>query len=311
MISEYAVEPAAIGADWATFKDLIDRFGADKGRLISRFPRKWEKKVIHAAKAAGVPDVRLASIVERLRCGSYKIADFCRDFDHERDWIGNALREHEARPFHAIVCSSDAQGCAAALSPDDCADAEPRFSAPVSQDIVRAPEDIAGVLTALAAAAQEIDLVDPYFDLRATNGDYLAPLTELLARLAAMPVAPKTIRIHFRTHPTRPTPELLARDGERLTRGMIPDGYILELCEWQEIPNGEDFHDRFFLTDIGGLMVGAGFSATGVAETATFSLLDYAHAQQLRGRFLVGAAVYAKIGSTVRIHSDGSTEVLE
>jgi len=50
MLSEYAVEPAAIGADWRTFKDLIDRFGADKGRLISRLPTKWEKKVIEAAK---------------------------------------------------------------------------------------------------------------------------------------------------------------------------------------------------------------------------------------------------------------------
>lgn len=44
MLSEYAVEPAAIGADWRTFKDLIDRFGADRGRLISRLPVKWEKR---------------------------------------------------------------------------------------------------------------------------------------------------------------------------------------------------------------------------------------------------------------------------
>ena len=44
MLSEYAVNPAAIGADWSTFKDLIDRFGADKGRLVSRLPKRWEKK---------------------------------------------------------------------------------------------------------------------------------------------------------------------------------------------------------------------------------------------------------------------------
>jgi len=66
MLSEYAVEPAAIGADWRTFKDLIDRFGADRGRLISRLPVKWEKKVIQAARDAGVPDVRMTDIVERF-----------------------------------------------------------------------------------------------------------------------------------------------------------------------------------------------------------------------------------------------------
>ncbi|MBG6166909.1 hypothetical protein IWQ54_006611 [Labrenzia sp. EL_195] len=166
------------------------------------------------------------------------------------------------------------------------------------------------MLTALAAAAEEIDLVDPFFDLRAVNGDYLGPLAELLARLAAMPVPSKTIRVHFRTHDTRPPSDILSRDSAALTRGIIPDGYTLELCEWQEIPSGEDLHDRFFLTDIGGLMVGAGFSATGNAETAAFSLLDYSHVQQLRRRFVDGAAVYTKIGSTVRINSDGSTELI-
>src|SRR5690606_19859762 len=99
MLSEYAVDPAAIGADWRTFKDLIDRFGADKGRLISRLPTKWEKKVIQAAKEAGVPDVRMSSIIDRLAHSKHKVVDFNRAYNHEADWIGNALREHGTRPF--------------------------------------------------------------------------------------------------------------------------------------------------------------------------------------------------------------------
>ena len=81
MLSEYAVEPAAIGADWRTFKDLIDRFGADKGRLISRLPVKWEKEVIQAARNAGVPDVRMIRIVERLRDSKHKVVNFNRTYD--------------------------------------------------------------------------------------------------------------------------------------------------------------------------------------------------------------------------------------
>ena len=76
MHSEYAVEPAAIGADWETFRYLIDKFGFDKGRLISRMPKRWEKKVIAAAKDAGLPDVRMKSLVERLR--QTKKATRCR-----------------------------------------------------------------------------------------------------------------------------------------------------------------------------------------------------------------------------------------
>ena len=106
MLSEYAVDPAAIGADWRTFKDLIDRFGADRGRLISRLPVKWEKKVIEAAKEAGVPDVRMTDIVERLRNSKHKVVDFIRTYDHGADWLGNALREHANQPFKAIICDA-------------------------------------------------------------------------------------------------------------------------------------------------------------------------------------------------------------
>lgn len=310
MLSEYAVDPAAIGSDWNTFKDLIDRFGSDKGKLISRLPNKWERKVIQAAKAADVPEIRLQSIIERLRNANSKIAYFGRTYDHDLVWIENALQEHGKRPFRAIIANSDSCGCEEALQPDECSDAEQLFNTPVSQDIARTPETIAGSLIALAAAAKEIDLVDPYFDLRPVNGDYLGPLTALLTGLAAMPVPPKTIRIHFRTHGTRPPTNILARDGAARTNGSIPPGYVLELCEWEQIPNGEDLHDRFFLTDIGGLMIGAGFAATGAAETVTFSLLDVEHVQQLRSRFCDGSIVYRKVGSTVRILSNGNAEII-
>lgn len=309
MLWEYAVEPEAIGSDWKTFKDLIDRFGANKGRLISRFPKKWEKKVIEAAKTAGVPDVRMLSIIERLLTEKHKVADFCREYDPASDWIENALREHGGRPFRAIICDSNTRGCGEALKPDDCSDAEPLMITPVSQDVPRVSADIAAPLIMLAAAAREIDLVDPYFDLRATAGDYHGPLMAMLAGMAAAPVSPKTVRIHFRTHGSRPPTQILAKDSAARTAGLIPSGFIVELCEWEQIPGGEDLHDRFFLTDVGGAIIGAGFAATGGAETATFSLLDIEHTHRLRSRFAAGSTVYRQIGATLRIFSNGKTEI--
>jgi hypothetical protein len=42
MLYEYAVEPRAIGSNWETFRYVIEKFGFDKGRLISDFPHsKW------------------------------------------------------------------------------------------------------------------------------------------------------------------------------------------------------------------------------------------------------------------------------
>ncbi|MGR3482132.1 hypothetical protein [Salipiger marinus] len=176
MISEYAVEPATIGADWRTFKDLIDRFGADKGRLISRLPNKWEKKVIQAAKEAGVPDVRMSSIIERLSHSKHKVVDFNRAYDHEAEWISNALREHGTRPFKAIICDAGKAACAEAMEPDDCSDAHALFRAATSRDVTRTADQIADALHAMTAVSKEVDIVDPYFDLRPGKGNYLDTL---------------------------------------------------------------------------------------------------------------------------------------
>lgn len=309
MLSEYAVEPSAIGANWRVFKDLIDRFGIDKGRLISRQPNRWEKKVIQAAKEAGVPDVRMKSIVERLRNAKHKVVDFNRTYDSDSDWMGNALRGHAERPYRAIICGSDSNKCTEAVHPDDCSDDHPLFEASISQDVSRTADLISNSLLSIAMVAKEIDYVDPFFDLRATRGDYIGPLSALLTKLEATGVTPKIIRVHFRSHESRPPPNLLLRDGLRQTAGMIPQGYIVELFEWSEIEGGEDMHDRFFLTDVGGVMIGAGLSATGTEETATFTLLNFGHSQSLRNRFSAGSTVYTKAGDSVRFFADGTGEI--
>jgi len=309
MLSEYAVEPAAIGSDWRTFKDLIDRFGADKGRLISRLPAKWERKVIQAAREAGVPDVRMTDIVERLRDSKHKVVDFNRTYDHDADWIDNALREHADRPFRAIICDAERAACSEAMEPDDCSDAHPLFRATTSCDVTRTADHIADALHTLTAVSKEVDIVDPYFDLRPARGNYLATLVSLLARLAGEPGQTKAIRIHFRDHDTRPSAEILARDGSAQVTGLLPPGYRIELYAWSEKQGGEDFHDRYVLTDLGGIMIGAGLSADGPEESAAFTLLNFEHAQGLRRRFSDGSTIYPRVGSAVRIRDDGSTEL--
>jgi hypothetical protein len=309
MLSEYAVEPAAIGSDWKIFKDLIDRFGADKGRLISRLPTRWEKKVIEAAKNAGVPDIRIASMVERLRESKHKAVDFLRTYDQSTNWIANALREHAQRPFRAIICGAGSPACIEAMQPDDCSDGHPLFGTAISRDVVKTAEEIAGALHLITAVSREVDIVDPYFDLRPSKGNYLGPLVSLLAKLGASPGQPKAIKIHFRYHESRPPPALLARDSAAQIKGRLPRGYCLELYAWSQMQGGEDFHDRFVLTDLGGVMIGAGLSAAGPAETAAFTLLDVDHVRRLRARYADGSTAYARVGSAVRIRDDGNTDL--
>lgn len=243
MHSEYAVEPAAMGADWQTFRFLIEKFGLDKGRLISRLPKKWESKVIQAAKESGVSAIKLTSMVERLKNTSrLRMADFGREYQPDQTWIENAVRQHADRPFRAIICAGEDRPCGEALGTDDCSDDHALFFAPISKDIPRTADAIADALAFLAMTAREIDLIDPFFDLRAAGSDYVSPLASLLARLSVLQASCKVIRVHFRTHDSRPPEDIFLRDLPRQTDGIIPAGFSLQFIEWSEIQGGDRPH---------------------------------------------------------------------
>lgn len=311
MHSEYAVEPAAIGTDWETFRYLIEKFGFDKGRLISRLPSKWEKKVIAAAKDSGVSDIKMASMIERLKnTKKTRVVDFGRDYDANISWMDNALREHAIRPFRAIISGATDTDCAEAVVTDLCDEEHELIAAPISCDIPRTADAIAAAILPLAVAANELDIVDPYFELRPLGQDFLGPLAALLGKLAAQVHGGKLIRIHWHTHDSRPTAQHLSSVAPRLMTGIIPPGFTLQLFEWDEIAGGEDFHDRYVLSDCGGIMVGAGLSAVGPQENATFTLLADSHAGTLRNRFASGSTVYRQVGQTIELRDDGSARLI-
>lgn len=302
MHNEYAVDPAAIGGSWEEFRYLIEKFGFDRGRIVSRFPNKWEKSVIAAAKAAGIRDIHLASMAQKLRASKRALlTDSGRTFMPGADWLTNALASHAALPFHAIISNVHRAEIGCIVSPADCDEEHALMQAPISRTISRTPDELSSALLPIVLAAKQIDLIDPYFDLRGINGDFVGPLAALVTKLEARAAQPKIFRIHFVTHGTRPPDHMVAASLKRLTEDWLPAGYSLELVEWSEIQGGEDFHDRFVLCDCGGLMIGAGLAAAPMGESAVVTLLDTGLAEQLRSRFADGAQIYNKVGRTVRI----------
>ena len=310
MHSEYAVEPAAIGADWGTFRFLIDKFGFDKGRVISRIPKRWEKKVIAIAKDAGFSDVRMTKLVESLRhTEKRRVVDFGRCYDPNANWMANALREHRRRPFRAIIGATVDAACSVSLTADICYDDHELFAVPTSRNVPRTTDAIAGALLMFAHASREIDFVDPYFNISPHGQDYFGPLASLLRQLEGLGGAGKTIRIHWRTRESLPPVELVLDNAKQLFNEVIPHGFVLQLCEWEEVEGGEDFHDRYVLSDCGGIMIGAGLAAVEMQKHTTFALLDDIHAVSLRQRFSAGSRVYRKVFG-VELHDDGRAAML-
>jgi hypothetical protein len=303
MLLEYAVEPQAIGSSWQTFLYLIEKFGFDRGRLISRLPGKWEKKVIQAAKESGVPDVRMASIVERLRNAKLAVVDYGRPYNSEMSWIDNALTEHQRAPFHAIISQQNLAGNAAVLPVADIDEHQPLMTVAQDRAVSREAESIAGALSGFLRVSTRILFVDPFFD--PYNARYKSSLRACLAVVKAdNPGA--ACEIHYRYHNNKPTNTELEREAANLFNGVIPEGLAVSVYCWRQKNGGADFHARYLLTERGGVGIDAGFSAEGGHQTTDMHLMSVVLSQARLTAFARDATDFELVEPVLEIHSDGS-----
>lgn len=303
MLFEYAVEPQAIGSSWKNLRYLIEKFGFDRGRLISRFPKKWEKKVIQAAKEAGVPDIKMASIVERLRNTNLAVVDLGRPYEPEMSWIGNALTEHQRVPFHAIIAQQNQDGNAAVLPVADIDEHQPLMAVSQDRAVSREAEAIAGALSGFLRVSTRILFVDPFFD--PYNDRYKSTLRECLAVVKAdNPTA--ACEIHYRYHDKKPTNSELEREAASLFNGVIPEGLAISVYCWRERKGGADFHARYLLTDLGGVGIDTGFSAEGGHQTTDMHLMSVVLSRAKLNAFARDATDFELVAPILEIRSDGS-----
>ena len=303
MLFEFAVEPQAIGSNWQTFLYLIEKFGFDRGRLISRLPGKWEKKVIQAAKEAGVPDIRMASIVERLRNAKLAVVDLGRPYDSERSWLDNAMTEHNRAPFHAIIAQQNSGGNADVIAVADVDEQQLLMAVAQDRAVSREGESIAGALSGFLRFSARILFVDPFFD--PYNARYKNTLRSCLSVVKAdNPGA--ACEIHYRYHDNKPTNAELEREAKALFNGVIPVGLAISVYCWRQKNGGADFHARYLLTERGGVGIDAGFSAEGGHQTTDMHLMSFALSQARLNALARGATDFELVEPVLQIRFDGS-----
>lgn len=304
MLFEYAVEPQAIGSSWQNFRYLIEKFGFDRGRLISRFPGKWEKQVIRAAKEAGVPDIRMASIIERLRSVKSAVVDRGRPYQNEQSWIDNAVAEHQRMPFHAIIAQQILAGNGTVLSAADIDDQQPLMEVSQDRAVLRESGAIAEALSGFLRSSSRVVFIDPFFD--PYNSRYKSTLRDCLAIVKADNPSARC-EIHYRYHANKPANAELENAAANLFIGVIPEGLPISMFCWREKPGGADFHARYLLTDRGGVGIDAGFSAEGGHQATDMHLMSLALSEARLNAFTRDATEFELVEPVLEIHWDGRT----
>ncbi|MDY1010329.1 hypothetical protein [Sphingomonas sp. CFBP9019] len=272
MWGEFAVDPDAIASSFERFVGLVDRFGVDQGRIISDFAAggRWSRAVIGAAEAAGFGEVKMTSVVERLRelRDEKGVMRLGRTYPNlPGGWIANAAAEDAREPFQAVITEAGGTGCAGDCRAVDMrVDRAPcRVSAYAS--VPRTAAGIVSVAAPLIQIARSVHLIDPHIGF---SERWLRPLSALIGRCR-----PGThVTVHLRDSDQASPTVMFVADARNRLAPRLPPGVTVRMLRWKERPGGEPFHDRAVLTDMGGMTFGHGLDEGRAGASVRVQRLD-------------------------------------
>lgn len=268
MIHEFALDPGLL-TNWERFRYLTEKFGVCQGRLISRYPKRWKAMVYEALN--GVSEIERKRIEVKLQNIDDKMQARAHQWDNNLRWLPNAEVEHGRCPFHAILTHENPQAHDWVLPYNDLDEVAPLWAIEREVVVSREAAQLAAAVFPLVRAAKSVIFVDPHFD------PYKARVRNTLkAFLEACLTGRSGIRLERAEFHTAYKPEIGDFIGEcqRQLPQRIPVGISLKVIRWRERAGGEGFHNRYILTERGGVRLAWGLDEGNPAQTDDLSLLE-------------------------------------
>lgn len=268
MIHEFAIDPAIFDT-YQTFHRFMDQIGFRYGRMISLLPADWEEMV--KSVCSETEPRKRKSIEDRLiEMKRHKKRFYLpgRLYDAGRSWFENAEAQHGAQPFRAIVTSRNPGALSYVLTADHVNNTDDLWNVPDQLLVRRNAEDMAQCLALFLRSSSRIIFIDTYFD--PADPAFYRPLEHFLVQ--AMNGSNITrVEYHTVRRSSRNDFEKGCRDN---LPQRIPCRVPVRFVRWDQRHPGKDFHDRFILTDIGGISFGQGLSEGGPRKVVQLHLLN-------------------------------------
>jgi hypothetical protein len=272
VIHAYALDPQLV-ASWGRreeFRFVHDKFGFGTPRAMLELPdfSKWKRAVYAAATELNLSQEDLKRIEELFRLlGENKSRRADRVYDGLRSWLENAVGEYERRPFAAILAVANPSGLGAVLVSDQLRSTEPRWACATGFTCARTPAALASTLSAMLVNCGVLHLVDPHFGPE--NSRHRRVLEALVGVLVDNHVAPEVIRVHCMA---KSTLDFFQGEAKSMA-SRLPAGITVEFNRWRQRTGGDLLHNRYVLTDLGGVTLGVGLDVGQEGETDDLLLL--------------------------------------
>ena len=273
MIHEYAVDPNSL----SSFNEIwqaLEQFGVAHGRVIVQCPKKWWQTVKD----------NLDDAERKLRPAEYKALEercfrlkearkiICRrtlKFDGDKPFVEALAAEHAERPFRAVLQLDPVKGSPIpVLSRFDLHDGNALWKVRCSQPVPRTADALAVIVAPLLSISEDLLLVDPYF---ASKPQEYQSLVKMLRDAHVSGKSFKRVEVHTNT---KGEPRFILDKARTHILPLLPNGIEIKVFRWAERDGGERLHDRFVLTDRGGIASSYGWDTGESGQTTEVSLMD-------------------------------------
>jgi hypothetical protein len=243
---------------------------------MAEFPKlkNWRRQFKQAAASADTTNElpRITALFERLtECL------ICREgfeYDGARSWLENTESETTRQEFQAILAQFNPHHHAKVLTPRSLETA-PLWQVKKQNDCPRNANDMALLISAMLSNCSEVHFIDPHFDPRFDR--WFRPLEEFLHILATSrrrrPCI-DTIMFHTSDNDKKLALKEFRRACNAHLSHRIPKSTRLVLQRWKQRDGGEKLHNRYILTDIGGVKFDPGLDEGDQGESVEVILLE-------------------------------------
>lgn len=267
MIFEYALEPSLL-ADWNRFQRLVALFGMTKGRLISRYPRNWSRRVYDAAPSGTTEKTKIEIALQRIQ--GDLLLPRKHIWDEKLDWLRNAVAEHGRSPFQAILAGCTHSYAVVVDATDlDATDLPQLLRHGPSQIHTRNAQELGRAVRPLLLLSKKVLIIEPNFTIKSPK--FRGPLEAILmATLDLDNHVRRDIEVEIHVGMDKLDEYLdKAASLNAFLQPHVPETMTLTVVGWHK----EDLHNRYLITDRVGISIGEGIGLPDARSSRTDDVL--------------------------------------
>ena len=277
MIYEYALEPELVATwtDRSTCRYFKESFGLGQGRVVSRYPKRWKRLVWNAFNSTDdFARKRLEELLASLSEQMVQRSDARWDGE-STSWRDNAESEHERLPFHAILALTNLENYAHVLTEREIIDEDSAVRWAVGRGcfVERNAVEMAEVVAPMLRCSSIVVFIDPHFGpgLPRFRRPFAAFLEQMVRQRPGE--MPKRIEVHTGAEDTG-TEEFFREECDTKLCRCVPEEMRVLVRRLRQKQDGEKLHNRYILTNLGGVAFGTGLDEGNKGETDDITLMD-------------------------------------